>query len=636
MHFGKAFVKQRFPEERPARDRIQWTRSVCRNATALMTLLVAVLATQGASAQTFDWRPIGTTTIARGLASPGGGPVARVWYSADGSTLYARTANGRTWQTTDFEKWIPAPAEVSVTQAGARVVRHPLQSGRVWRADKFAWRSDDGGQTWTNVSGMQGASILGGELADVAVSPGNPDEVTFAGASGIWRSVDGGASWAGLNDTLPNLPATRLLSLPDAVPAVRIALSDGSEALWAPGDRGWNPAQTSVLAREAALKASVPFPNVTAVVRAADTIYAGTAEGRLVISTDRGASWRESPGVTGVAGLRIDRIFTDPRDSRFAVAVTASRGTGRVLRTVNAGVFWDDITADLPAGSAVRGITADRLTGAVYVAAESGVFFTYTDAVAASPATPWTRLRGDSAVDVALDAAGNQLYVALDGLGVWATMAPHRQRDPRVVSAGDRVLRAAAPGSLLSVLGARIETARANNSAAAVLAAGDTETQVQLPWDLSGSSVMVSLLSGGGNRIQLGLPLAAASPSIFVDRDGIPLITNADSGLVLDAATPARSGARIQVLASGLGKVAPDWPVGLAAPLQDPPKVVLPVRAWLDREAVEVTRATLAPGYTGLYLVELQLPSIVNRGPAELYIEAGDAQSNRVRVFLEP
>ncbi|MDZ4800612.1 MAG: hypothetical protein SGI92_20840 [Bryobacteraceae bacterium] len=584
-------------------------------------------------AQTPEWRRIGTSTVSRGLASPAGGPVARVWYSADGQILYARTSSGRTFQTTDFEKWAAAAPGTEPAGPPARVASHPLRNGRSWRAGQFAWRSDDGGRTWINVSGFRGKSILGDELTDVAVSPATPDEVTLAGGNGVWRSVDGGVSWAGLNDSLPNLPVARLLALPDAEPSVRILLNDGAEALWNPGDRGWQPAPDSLLAREAALKASVPSASVTAAIRNADVVYGGTADGRLIVSTDRGQSWRESPAVAGAG--RIERLYSDSRDSRFALAITSSRQAARVLRTVNAGVFWDDITSDLPAG-AVRGIAADRLTGAVYVASDTGIFVTYTDALAASPATPWTRLRNEAAVDVLLDGTGNQLYAAFEGLGVWATMAPHRLRDPKVVSAGDRVLRSAAPGSLLSVIGARIESARAGNLPAAILASGENESQVQLPWDLSGSAVMVSMTSGAGNRIQIGLPLAPASPSIFVDRDGIPLITNADSGLVLDAATPARSGARIQILASGLGRVTPDWPTGLAAPLQDPPKVVLPVRAWLDRESLEVTLATLAPGYIGLYLIELQLPSIVNRGPAEFYIEAGNAQSNRVRVWLEP
>jgi hypothetical protein len=36
-----------------------------------------------------------------------------------------------------------------------------------------------------------------------------------------------------------------------------------------------------------------------------------------------------------------------------------------------------------------------------------------------------------------------------------------------------------------------------------------------------------------------------------------------------------------------------------------------------------VTRATLAPGYIGFYLVEAELPAVVDAGPAELYREAG-------------
>jgi uncharacterized protein (TIGR03437 family) len=60
------------------------------------------------------------------------------------------------------------------------------------------------------------------------------------------------------------------------------------------------------------------------------------------------------------------------------------------------------------------------------------------------------------------------------------------------------------------------------------------------------------------------------------------------------------------------------------------------VRAYLDREPTEVSRAVLAPGYIGFYLIEIQLPRIVNAGPAELYIEAEGQASNRVRLYIEP
>jgi len=114
------------------------------------------------------------------------------------------------------------------------------------------------------------------------------------------------------------------------------------------------------------------------------------------------------------------------------------------------------------------------------------------------------------------------------------------------------------------------------------------------------------------------------------------LVVEAAGGVLLDGMNPARSGSRIQVLATGLGRVRPAWPTGLPAPLADPPAVAAPVRAYLDRAPLEVTRATLAPGYVGLYLVEVQLPEIVNLGPAEFYLESEGRQSNRVRLYVAP
>src|SRR5439155_11159515 len=134
-----------------------------------------------------------------------------------------------------------------------------------------------------------------------------------------------------------------------------------------------------------------------------------------------------------------------------------------------------------------------------------------------------------------------------------------------------------------------------------------------------------------GRLLLPSLPLQAAAPAIFVDRDGSPLLLDSETGVMLDAMRPAHSNARIQILATGQGRVNPDWPTGLAAPLENPPQVAGSVRAYLDRTPVDVTRAVLAPGYIGFYLVELEIPKIVNYGPAELYLEVDGQGSNRVR-----
>ena len=240
-----------------------------------------------------------------------------------------------------------------------------------------------------------------------------------------------------------------------------------------------------------------------------------------------------------------------------------------------------------------------------------------------------------AATDVKLDAGGNQIYAALDGYGVYTAIAPHRLRDARVVSAADYSARPAAPGALLSVLGARVESARSERRDGA--GAGRVRHGVADPGAVFGQGKHACRCRWMRRlgRSRSGFRCKSVSPAIFVDPEGTPLIMDAASGVLLDASKPARANSRIQVLATGLGQVKPDWPTGLAAPLKDPPRVAAAVHAYLDGSPVEVTQASLAPGYVGFYLIEIQIPRIANTGPAELYLEAEGQQSNRVRLYVE-
>jgi uncharacterized protein (TIGR03437 family) len=90
---------------------------------------------------------------------------------------------------------------------------------------------------------------------------------------------------------------------------------------------------------------------------------------------------------------------------------------------------------------------------------------------------------------------------------------------------------------------------------------------------------------------------------------------------------------RLQILATGLGRVTPDWPAGLPAPIENPPAVTSSVVVRLDGAALEVERATLAPGYIGFYLVEVRIPELINAGAATLEMEASGQPGNRVRLY---
>jgi len=641
---------------------------MCPKVTVRFLAVTSLLLTAGfvfAQTPVLDWRHIGNAAVEMSLPSVATGPVDRVWYSDDGFVLYARTTTGRIFETNDFEQWrrstdarISPPAAQNPPVAGApevglRLASQRVASGRLYGVGRNAYRSDDGGLSWSNLTGYKGVSILGEWLSDVAASPRDPDEVVVASLNGVWRSMDGGLSWNGLNQFLPNLPAGRLLSVPSGSRGVRLSLAGGMvEIEWAPGEKSaWKPVDSSDVRGERDTRSAlsgVLKHSITAINSVKDYVYAGDSEGRLLVTPDAGASWQEFKLRDKPADLgSVQSIWVDTNDPRVAVAVLGARPANPqnpakptyVLRTMNGGRWWDDITVNLPDTAVAHGVTADRRTGAVYVATEVGVFVTMTDLAAAGGPTSWTSLSeglpSAPASDVKLDAGGNQLYVDLDGYGVYAAIAPHRLRDARVVSAADYSSRPASPGALLSVLGARVESASSANTVVPVLAATDTASQIQVPFEAKGNTVSLAFEAAAG-RFVVGLPLLNVSPAIFVDPEGTPLIMDADSGVLLDATKPAHSGTRIQVLATGFGRVKPDWPTGLAAPLADPPRVVAPVHAYLDRIPLEVSKSELAGGYVGFYLIEIQLPRVLNTGPAELYVEAEGQQSNRVRLYIEP
>lgn len=623
---------------------------------ALLALASLVAAAPSASAQ---WRQIGNSTQLLGLTSPAGGPVERVWFGADGR-LFVRLPGGRAYSSIDLEAWQPetgaaptallaAPADAVTPEAGAVLRAAQKNPGVVYAAGQNAWRSDDGGLNWTNLTALRGGvspqgSVLGGAVRDITIDPSDAMRLAAATTTGVWLSADAGLSWQGLNEGLPNLPVRRILSAPNGSRGLRIAVGADSSGLreleWTPGQRlGWQslPPVSLVAEQQARRALSQIFgTEITASAQAGDNLYAGSADGRLWVSLDAGQSWR--PTAAQPNSGAVERIWIDPADRGFALAALSSteKGGPRLLRTLNGGGFWDDLSSNLPDGPAY-GVAADRATGAIYAATQRGIFYTLGDLRAPAPATPWQAFnRGlpeAPARDVRLDDAGHLLLAALDGYGVYATLAPHRNRQPQVVHSADYGMRAAAPGALLSVLGARVTGATANSIQAPVLAASDSESQIQVPFESAGESLQLIVDSPQG-RVVFGMPLQSVAPSILIDRDGSPMLIDAESGVQLDAMHPARPGMRVQILMSGLGRVQPAWPTGLAAPLEDAPRVTAALRASLDTIQMEVTRATLAPGYIGYYLVEIQLPELLNAGASELRLEAAGTPSNHVRMIV--
>ena len=596
-------------------------------------LLLAAAASYSSAQAPSTWKNLGGTSIVADLAGPATGPVSRAWYSLAGDRLSVATQSGRVFETGDFEHWRlgTSPAQVSgaswalstlIGQGASRILSAGTRLYAAGTDNIFA--SDDGGRTWLNLTGFNNQSILGGGFNGLAVSPANTRDITAVNRSGVWRSLDGGLSWSSLNQDLPNFAVRRFADSRTAV-----ALADGSVAELSAGR--WIPAAR--LPTEDLLVGELQMltgRNITAAAESGSLTYAGTAEGRVLVSRSGTQGWSEAAQTNASA---IGRIWVDEDRPEVALAAAGQR----LLRTVNAGLFWDDVTGDLPPAE-IHGIAADRAAGVVYLATARGVWSGSVALNAAGPVrTRWVAVSRDLPVAAAWDVrlnTDNTLSVALDGYGVFETAAPHKASGVRILNAADLTARPAAPGSLISVIGAQVREARGAGALYPVIAAAEGSSQLQVPFEATAGNVSLAL-EGLGGRWTVPLSIRDASPAIFVDSEGAPLLLDAESGLVMDAGVAVHAGSSLALLATGLGRVTPDWPSGVPAPLDAPPKVRGNVSAWLDGTPLEVTRATLAPGYVGYYVIELKIPAIVNRGAAELRITTDGAESNRVRLYVE-
>ncbi|MDP9171672.1 MAG: hypothetical protein M3N54_13735, partial [Acidobacteriota bacterium] len=462
-------------------------------------------------AQTPVWKHVAGTAITAGYASLATGPVSSVWYSDGGARLLAQTSGGRVFETADFQHWRLNTSRTPVPATAAFPRLYSTRSDNIYA-------SDDNGRTWLNLTGFNSQSVIGGGFTSVAPSPVNARELVASNVHGVWRSLDGGLSWAGLNEDFPNLPARKLLNRRTLVLADSTVVAADAGA-WKPIERT-DP--------EIALKTRFGFP-VSAAAQVGAVLYVGTPEGKLLVSHDSGAKWNES---SKPAGTPITRIWVDSDRSDSALAAAGTH----LLRTVNGGVFWDDVTGSLPPAP-IHGITADRSAGVVYLATDRGVFSGSISLNDAGPATAvWKPVSRDLPASAAWDVhlnTDNTLTVALDGYGVYETPAPHRTRAVRVVNGADMSDRPAAPGSVISVLGASVRQGRIGPVSYPVIASSTQSSQLQVPFEAA-SGVFQIAVEGSDERWTLPLTVKDSAPAIFIDAEGSPLVLDASSGLVMD------------------------------------------------------------------------------------------------------
>lgn len=185
----------------------------------------------------------------------------------------------------------PGALEAAVAEHQALVAQSASTAAPTWLpVGKGPLNSDVPGYTSTNALGLH---QLSGRIEDFAYDP--VDDRTFYAAvanGGIWRTTDGGSSWASVGDTLPTqiTGAVELLKKGTATtvlagtgdPAFGGSSFSGLGVYWSTGDGRWTRSKG---VPSGALTFSMDHDPARP-----DTVYAATSKG-LYRSTDAGRSF---------------------------------------------------------------------------------------------------------------------------------------------------------------------------------------------------------------------------------------------------------------------------------------------------------------------------------------------------------
>jgi photosystem II stability/assembly factor-like uncharacterized protein len=227
--------------------------------------------------------------------------------------------------------------------------------GQVVYAGSFAnlWVSQDGGQTWSQVTwpqpppgqfGVPG-SVGGWQVMDVAVSPADSQTVLVITANdrgkndrGIWRTTDGGNTWAGVHQFPAGEAVGQLAWAPQDD---QLVFAAGGSALAVSRDGG--ASFKNVLS----LGLGLGFQPITHVAVAPSVpsvptppaVYALGRRGLMFISFDGGQKWiqdhsvpQDSGGAVGTANSQAPSVLVVSPRSPLEVFLVGNANQGPVLR----------------------------------------------------------------------------------------------------------------------------------------------------------------------------------------------------------------------------------------------------------------------------------------------------------------
>jgi len=194
-----------------------------------------------------------------------------------------------------------------------------------------------------------------------------------------------------------------------------------------------------------------------------------------------------------------------------------------------------------------------------------------------------------------------------------------------------------APGGLMSIFGSGLTAASISSgtattvdfdgTVATVLAAAPFQVNAQVPASVTPGPHVLNVHSPFGLASQT-VTVSPLAPAIFLLSDGVTGAVENQDGTLNAAANPLARGQVLVVYATGLGAV--------TAGANGLSTVNTPVTAVVNGVELPVAFAGLAPGFIGLYQVNVPIPAATPPGSGiSLTLKQGGQNSNSVNIALQ-
>jgi len=217
---------------------------------------------------------------------------------------------------------------------------------------------------------------------------------------------------------------------------------------------------------------------------------------------------------------------------------------------------------------------------------------------------------------------------------------------------------ALAPGTIVSIFGANLALSTASapslplpiSLAGTRVLVGETpiplfyvspaQINALLPYELVPGTYQLAVESLSGRGPGISLLVSAYAPGIFTvssNGSGQGIFVVAQDGSLVSNNSPARRGSVVSIYATGLGAVDPPVTSGDAGNAIEPlNRTLLTPMVRFDTYDGDVLYSGLAPGFAGLYQINVKVPAGVSSAyniPVSLTI--GGAASNRVTIPIQ-